>query len=151
MAISSQSAERVLRSVHDESDNTLRTKITGAEVDVNVNATFDSVAIADSDNNKVTTTDVGGGKRGLDVVVNDIAITADSDNIETRAMALAVRLDDTSTPNITYVGEAVVGTSESSSSWRIKILDETTGLVVKYANSGNFAAQWSNRTSLTYQ
>lgn len=50
MAISSQSAERVVRDVHDEADQALRVKITGSAgvIDVNVNAALDSIALADA-------------------------------------------------------------------------------------------------------
>lgn len=150
MALSSQTGERVLRSVHDESDNTLKVKITGSTVDVNVNAALDSIAIADEAGNKATTTAIGGSKVGLDVVVQDIAISSDTDSIETRGQAMSMRLDDSTTANVTYVGEAAIGSSESSSVWRIKAIDETSGVVVKWASSGNFSAQWSNRASLTY-
>ena len=150
MALSSQTGERVLRRVHDESDNTLKVKITGSTVDVNVNAALDSIAIADEAGNKATTTAIGGSKVGLDVVVQDIAISSDTDSIETRGQAMSMRLDDSTTANVTYVGEAAIGSSESSSVWRIKAIDETSGVVVKWASSGNFSAQWSNRASLTY-
>lgn len=154
MSISSQSADRVIRDVHDEAEQALRVKLTGpgGAIDVNVNAALDSIAIADSGSgDKATVTDVGSGKKGLDVVVQDISIRADDDSIETRSQALALRLDDTTTANVTYVGEAVVGTSESSSGWRIKRIDETTGLVITWADgNANFDNNWNNRASLTY-
>lgn len=154
MSISSQSADRVIRDVHDEADQALRVKLTGpgGAIDVNVNAALDSIAIADSGTgDSATVTDVGSGKKGLDVVVQDISITADGDNIETRSQALALRLDDTTTASVTYVGEAVVGTSAASAAWRIKKIDETSGLVITWADgNGNFDNNWNNRASLTY-
>lgn len=154
MAISNQSAERVIRDVHDEADQALRVKLTGpgGAIDVNVNAALDSIAIADAGSgDKATVTDVGAGKKGLDVVVQDIAISADNDSIEQRGQALAVRLDDTTTPSVTYVGEAVPGTAAGTSAWRIKKIDETSGLVISWADgNGNFDNNWNNRASLTY-
>lgn len=152
MAISTQSADRVIRDVHDEDNHALRVSV-GAEVDINVSAVLgDSVAIADSaTGDRATVTDLGTGKKGLDVVVQDIAISADDDSIATRAQALALKLDDTTTANVTYIGEAVPGTSAATAAWRIKRLDETTGLVIQWADgNGNFDNNWNNRASLSY-
>lgn len=63
----------------------------------------------------------------------------------------ALQLDDTSTPNVTYVGYAAIGSSTASAVWRIKKIDETSGLVITWADSdNNFNNIWDNRTSLTY-
>ena len=60
-------------------------------------------------------------------------------------------LDDTTTINMTYIWEAVIWTATSSALWRIKRLDETTGLAVGWADSNaNFDNIWDNRVSLTY-
>jgi hypothetical protein len=60
-------------------------------------------------------------------------------------------LDDTSTANVTYVGIAVIGSATSAAVWRIKKIDETTGLVITWADSNsNFDNIWDNRTSLVY-
>ena len=154
MAISAQSADRVIRDVHDEANQALRVSLTGpgGAIDVNVNAALDSIALADAGTgDKATVTDVGAGKKGLDVVVQDISISADNDSIATRAQALALRLDDTTTPSVTYVGEAPVGTATGTSAWRIKKLDETSGLVISWADgNGNFDNNWNNRASLSY-
>lgn len=61
-----------------------------------------------------------------------------------------LRLDDTSTANVTYVGYAAIGTATSAASWKIKKLDETTGLVITFAGSGAYTQIWDNRTSLSY-
>jgi Fe-S cluster assembly iron-binding protein IscA len=153
MAISAQSADRVIRDVHDEAAQALRVSLTGSgALEVNVNAALDSIAIADAGSgDKATVTDVGAGKKGLDVVVQDISISADNDNIETRGQAMALRLDDTTTTNITYVGEAPVGTAAGTSAWRIKRIDETSGLVISWADgNGSFDNNWNNRASLSY-
>lgn len=81
----------------------------------------------------------------------DVVVTANTDNIETRAQALASRVDDISTASVTYVGEAVVGGSAASAIWRIKRIDETSGIVITWADgNSNFDNIWNNRTGLTY-
>lgn len=63
----------------------------------------------------------------------------------------AIRVDDASS-TITYVGEAPIGSAESSPVWRIKKL-ETVGSVFKVSwADGNmfFDNVWDNRASLTY-
>ena len=64
---------------------------------------------------------------------------------------LESRTDGSSTANTFYVGEAPVGSSESSAVWRIAaIIISGNSTSYKYANNGYFASVWSNRTSLTY-
>lgn len=97
-----------------------------------------------------TITDVS-GKKSLDVNVTDITINKDNDSITTHAAQLTTRLDDTSTLNMTYVGEANIGSAESSAVWRIKRIDETSGIKILYADGdSNFDNIWNNRTSLAY-
>jgi len=97
-----------------------------------------------------TITDVS-GKKSLDVNVTDITINKDNDSITTHAAQLTTRLDDTSTLSMTYVGEANIGSAESSAVWRIKRIDETSGIKILYADGdANFNNIWNNRTSLAY-
>ena len=64
---------------------------------------------------------------------------------------LDLLLDDTSTANITYVWDATIWSATSSAVWRIKRLDETTGLSLWWADwNDNFDNIWDNRTSLSY-
>lgn len=68
------------------------------------------------------------------------------------APAYTKLIDDVSTPTVTYIGEALPSTTETSPSWRIqKIQFDGSGNVdsVKYA-SGSFDQVWINRLSLTY-
>ncbi len=59
--------------------------------------------------------------------------------------------EDSVNPNLTYIGNAVIGTLESASSWQIKRLDSTTGLIKLWANgSDDFNVEWDNRESETY-
>jgi len=60
------------------------------------------------------------------------------------------RLDDTTTLNMIYIGEAVPGTATSAATWRIKRLNIATGLIIEWAANGNLTQVWDNRASLTY-
>lgn len=65
--------------------------------------------------------------------------------------SLDLRLDDTTTANMTYIWEATIWTATSSALWKIKRLNETTWLVVWWADSNaNFDNIWDNRASLSY-
>lgn len=65
--------------------------------------------------------------------------------------ALTLRLDDTTTANVTYVGYGGIGAATSAATWRIKKLDETTGLVITWADGNRkFDNVWDNRASLSY-
>jgi hypothetical protein len=67
------------------------------------------------------------------------------------AAPFALILDDTTTANVTYVCKAKVGSSAASSVWQIMRIDETSGLVITWADGdtlfNNIAA---NRASLSY-
>jgi len=67
------------------------------------------------------------------------------------AVPYAVRLDETSTPNVTYVGETASGTSTSEAIWRIRKLDETSDLIITWADGDKLEDNiWDDRVSLTY-
>jgi hypothetical protein len=58
---------------------------------------------------------------------------------------------DSGDVNVTYVGKATVGATTASASWQIKQLDETTDLVMTYADGDNsYDNVWNNRESLSY-
>lgn len=61
------------------------------------------------------------------------------------------RVDDAS-PTVTYVGEASVGSSESSAVWRIKRLTTSgTVLSIQWANGNRqFENIWNDRSTLNY-
>lgn len=58
---------------------------------------------------------------------------------------------DQGSSTLFYVGEAAIAASTSGSVWRIRRIDTTTGVDVRWANgNANFENIWDNRTSLTY-
>jgi len=60
-----------------------------------------------------------------------------------------IRLETVGT--IDYVGEAAVGTATSAALWRIKRLDNTTGIIIQWASgTAVFDKIWDNRTAYTY-
>ena len=64
---------------------------------------------------------------------------------------LAVRLDDTTTANTTYLGKAVIGSVTSAAVWQIAKLDTSSGLIKTWASgSASFDQEWDERASLTY-
>lgn len=58
---------------------------------------------------------------------------------------------DSVNSNLTYIGNAVIGTAESTSAWQIKRLDSTTGLIKLWRDGDDsFNNQWSTRESGSY-
>jgi hypothetical protein len=71
--------------------------------------------------------------------------------LTTTSPTLDLILDNTTTANVTYIGQAVIGSVTSAAVWQIKKMDETTGLVLTWANStASFSQIWDNRASLPY-
>lgn len=62
---------------------------------------------------------------------------------------LATRID-TSGGTTIYIGKAPIGSATSSAVWSIKKLDTSSGVVITWADSGNFTQIWDNRSGLTY-
>jgi len=52
--------------------------------------------------------------------------------------------------NYDYVGEAAIGSSTSSAVWRIKRIDNSSGLAITWAGTGAFDQVWDNYLSLSY-
>lgn len=64
--------------------------------------------------------------------------------------AYETRIDEVSA-TVSYIGKAVPGSATSAASWQITKLDETTGLVLSYADDvTTFTKIWDNRASYTY-
>lgn len=61
----------------------------------------------------------------------------------------AVRVDEVSA-TVTYVGLAEPGTLTSEAKWSIQKVDETTGVVVTWADEGRFTQIWDDRAGLVY-
>lgn len=63
----------------------------------------------------------------------------------------AVRLDETTTTGVTYIGKALIGTSSADNDWAIQKMDETGDLIITWADGNdNFDNVWDNRASLVY-
>jgi hypothetical protein len=53
--------------------------------------------------------------------------------------------------NLTYIGNAIIGSSEASAVWQIKRLDATTGLIKLWSGGTDaFDKVWDNRESGSY-
>lgn len=60
-------------------------------------------------------------------------------------------IDNSSTPNVTYIGKAVAGTLETDPSWQIQKIDETSHTKITWAQGNeNYSNSWVDRTSLVY-
>lgn len=67
---------------------------------------------------------------------------------------LSIRIDDTTTPNVTYFGWAPMGSLENEEKWRIMKMDETTGVskVLWADGDDQFNNVWNNRaTTVVYK
>lgn len=132
----SREAYRALVESFDDVDNSLRTTITNAAVDINVSAFTDSIAIADASGNKVTTTTVG-AKQSLDVNVTDITLDHANDS---------VKLGDGSN----LITSTLVGSDRGLD---VNVLNTITGTVdsapVGLSNSGSFIELSIDSTSWT--
>lgn len=73
-------------------------------------------------------------------------------SVKTLSTNYAVRMiDDSTDPNITYVGIAAISSPTSSAVWQIKKMDKTSGLVITWADGNdNFDNVWDDRESLNY-
>lgn len=91
----------------------------------------------------------GGGAGGDASASNQVIGNSSLASIDLTTKEKALRVDSSSTAFL-YIGEAEIGSLDSSASWKIKKIDLLTGLVtIKFA-SGNYDQIWDNRASLTY-
>lgn len=138
------SANQVITQVFDEENDRLRTN-----TEVNATIVGDvtvEISAADGDNIAIANQD---GSKSVDVETFNTKNALDINLINTFQYAL--RLDDTSTSNVTYIGKSIPGTSNASAVWQIQKMDETTGIVITWADgNSNFDNIWNNRTSLSY-
>ena len=70
--------------------------------------------------------------------------------IQTTSPIYKLLLDDTSTPNVTYVGKSAIGSATSASTWQIQKIDETSGMSITWAGTGLFTVKWDDRTTESY-
>lgn len=80
--------------------------------------------------------------------------TTDSVALQNMGAKFATQVDDVSTPGVTYIGKAGIGSSASSAVWQIQKIDESGSpitAVITWANgNSSFTNVWADRTSLTY-
>jgi hypothetical protein len=67
-------------------------------------------------------------------------------------MPYDLEVDDTSTPNVTYIGQADPGTAVATAAWRIKKITESgSGTSVDWADgTADFTKVWDDRLTYTY-
>lgn len=53
------------------------------------------------------------------------------------ALSYATRIDDFTTTSVTYVGKAPIGSAVGSAVWQIQKIDETTGMVITWADGND--------------
>lgn len=65
---------------------------------------------------------------------------------------VAIRLDDVTTANVTYVGKARAGEGTDGAVWQVqKVHDSSAGLIITWADGDtNFDNVWDDRAALTY-
>ena len=134
---------QIIKKVYDSASNRLRVDsavtISSVTMEVNIDEADDSIVVFGNDGatNRALKTD-SSGELQIDV-------------LSLPSTDFATQLDDYSTANVTYVGIAIIGSATASAVWRIKKIDETTGMVITWADSNNnFDNVWDNRTGLTY-
>jgi hypothetical protein len=78
-----------------------------------------------------------------------VEVSLDGGVISTIDLDYTVRIAETE--EYTYVGKAVVGALETDSEWQIKRLDESSGLIILFANgNSDFENKWSEYSTLLY-
>lgn len=80
-----------------------------------------------------------------------VLLDSDTSSVTTFNGDEVIRIDETSTVNITYFGFAPVGSNPASAVWKIFILDQSSGVIKQYADgNSNYDNIWNNRTGLSY-
>jgi len=86
---------------------------------------------------------VSGGGGGIGERAN-----TNLDRIANANATLTLRLAEAGV--YTYIGEAEIGSSEASAVWRVKRLDETSGMAILFAGTGIFDQVWNDYLTLIY-
>jgi len=90
---------------------------------------------------------------GDNISAKRVAVYETNDGVSwvRKGTQLAVRIDDTTTANTTYIGKAPIGSATSSAVWQIAKLDTSSGLIKTWAaGSSSFNQVWNDRASLTF-
>jgi hypothetical protein len=75
----------------------------------------------------------------------------DSLGDDIKAINNLITLIDSPTTTVTYIGDAVKGSSETDSAWAItRVTEATITSVLLSPNYGIYGDKWSERASLTY-
>lgn len=79
-----------------------------------------------------------------------VSAVIDSDgSVPSSKPILKKLIDDTTTTDVTYIGEAALGSATSASVWRIKKIDESSGVSITWSGTG-FDVEWDDRVSVSY-
>jgi hypothetical protein len=102
----------------------------------------------------ITGQTTGGGGGYVNVKVNPsgaLAVEATiSGTVATTSPTYKTLIDETTTPSVTYLGKAAIGTATTAASWQISKIDESGSVTsITWSGSG-FTAIWDNRTSISY-
>lgn len=81
--------------------------------------------------------------------VQQADLDSDVDEVSTFEGSISKRIDEASA-TVTYIGEAVIGSAEGASVWRIRKIDFNNPTSIKWANGSAFDQIWTNRAALTY-
>lgn len=72
-------------------------------------------------------------------------------SFKTGEPALAVRIDDSTTADTTYIGKADIGSDTDDAVWQIAKLATSSGLIKTWADGdASFNNVWDSRSSLNY-
>jgi len=95
----------------------------------------------------IPTVNIGTGAQ-VDALT-DTQLRASPVQVEIPDELLKKLIDDTTTTNVTYIGVASQGTATSDPVWRIKKIDETSGVEITWTGTG-FTAVWDDRVTEIY-
>lgn len=154
-------ADLVLRRAFDVASGKLKVDAevtaTIGEVDVVIDAAGgDNIAI--SDGTDVMSVNADGSINVVPSLPSGASTSALQTSANTKLDTLntslnfkpTTRLDEVSA-TVTYIGEATAGSATSSAVWLIKKIDETSGIIVTFADGNtNYDNVWDNRAALTY-
>ena len=68
----------------------------------------------------------------------------------TQILSTPMAVKITTSGSVTYIGKAPTGSSQASAVWQAMKIDETTGLVITWADNGKYTQVATDLTSLTY-